>query len=219
MRGHEMKKYLAGLAVLMLLVASSPAAADTITLVPSATTVAQGSYVDVAVNLDVDADGLTMWAFSAILNYDAAVFDLVGFGNGSFLDPLWDVEVGSVPGALFFGAYTVVGCDPFNPPYCPNYSQTFAPLSSGTLFTFRLQARTAAELGPSAVSWGDASGSGSGPNGFDYTPGPPGFQDVVVPSDGATITVNGQVPDAGSSLLLLGMGVAGLMAGLRKWRQ
>ena len=49
---------------------------------------------------------------------------------------------------------------------------------TGTMFTFTLLANAGAPLGSSELSWGDTSGSGNGPLGFDY--GDPAGGDVVL---------------------------------------
>jgi hypothetical protein len=207
-------RLLAVLVVLIALVVSSPVSAGLVQLVPSALTVAPGSSVTVSVNLEVSPDPITMTAVSAILNYDPAVFDFVSFVRGPFLDPSWDlVGAVSTPGELRLGAYTAVGCDPDIPGTCPPLSQTFTPGTAGTMFTFTLLARTGAALGPSAVTWGDA---GTGVPGFDY--GDEKWFDVVPTSFGTSIdVVEASVPDPGSSLLLLGIGLVGLRALRKRW--
>jgi hypothetical protein len=200
-RGHEMKKYLAGLAVLMLLVASSPAVADSIVFVPSATTVAAGEFVDVSVLL-VGSDPIFMTAWSEYINFDPLVFDFVdgSVAQGSVSGHWYPDGGNTTPGLLIVGAFDF------------DFGQLITPGEHGiTLFTFRMQALRDAT--GSSLSWGAAEGCPG--TGFCY--GNSMFEDrLVLPSNDYTF---GSVPDAGSTLLLLGMGVAGLMAGLRKWRQ
>jgi hypothetical protein len=208
-------RHLAVLVVLIALVVASPVSAGpvTISLVPSALNVAPDGAVVVSVNMAVGGADITMTAINAIIFYNPAVFTYVGPSvvQGAFLthdwvgpDPL-DFPMGDSPAP---GELRVAPID-------WDGGELFLAGTSGTLFTFTLQANAAAVLGPSTLSWGNGSFLGDG---FGYGDGY-GIDVLVDDSRGTSINVVGaSVPDPGSSLLLLGMGVAGLAAARRRWR-
>jgi hypothetical protein len=156
--------------------AMSASASMTVSLDPATLNVAPGSTVNVSVDLS-DSPGLTMTAMNAIILYDPNVFTYVdpsvALGNLT-VSSGWDLLANATSGQLIVGAMD----------WTPPYGQVAA--GAGTLFTFTLLANAGAPLGPSALTWGDASGGGGGA-GFDY--GDADFNDVVLPSSGASINV------------------------------
>jgi hypothetical protein len=84
------------------------------------------------------------------------------------------------------------------------------------LFKFTLLAKADAPLGSSELTWGYADGLSGVPEvvGFDY--GDAGFQDVVLPSSGASINVYvaGSEPQVGESSVPEPLTMAGLFLGL-----
>ena len=196
-----MRNLLIGLAVLMVFAVSSPALASfSVSLVPDTLNIAPGSTVNVSVNMS-DSPGFTMTAISAVILYDPAVFTYVdpSVVKGAFLTPAWDLWTGTeIAGQLRVGG--MIWDEPFS---------AQVPAGAGTLFTFTLLANTNAPLGASALNWGDA-GNGVG---FDY--GDANFQDVLVPSSGASINVNVAPVPIPAAVWLLGSGLLGLV-GLRR---
>lgn len=195
-------RFLAILVVLIALAVASPVFAGpiSVSLVPSALNVAPGSNVIVSVNMEV-ASSFTMTAMNAVIFYDPMVFsyqDSPGVVQGAYLNDDWSPMGAAVnAGTLIVGAFDWIG--------------ELLPAGTGTLFTFTLQAKTTAPLGSSALSWGNGSFLGDG---FGY--GDENFEDVLVTSFGTSINVGtSSVPDPGSSLLLLGMG----LVGLRAWKK
>lgn len=196
-------RFLAILVALIVLAVAAPVFAGpvSVSMVPNALNVAPGSTVNVSINMVVESP-FTMTAMSEIIFYDPAVFTYVdpSVVQGAFLSGTWDFSAAaSVPGQLRVGA--MIWSLPF--------SETLAP-GTGTLFTFTLLANATAPLGPSALSWGNGSFLGDG---FGY--GDEDWVDVLVPSTGTSINV-GTVPDPGSSLLLLGIGLVGLVGAARR---
>jgi hypothetical protein len=176
-----MKKLQIAIFTISLAAAMSVSASMTVSLVPDTLNVAPGSTVNVSVDLS-GSQGFTMAAMSAVIFYDPTVFTYVdpSVVQGTFLKDNWDTMGAAVnAGTLIVGAFDWSGAENL-------------AAGDGTLFTFTLLVNANAPLGPSALNWGDASGGGGGGVGFDY--GDADWNDVVLPSDGASITVSGAVP-------------------------
>jgi len=191
-------RFLAIPVALIVLAVAAPVFAGpvSVSMVPNALDVAPGSNVNVSINMVVESP-FTMTAMSEIIFYDPAVFTYVDSSvvQGAFLTGTWDfLAAASVPGELRIASF----------------SGGTVAAGTGTLFTFTLLANATAPLGPSALSWGNGSFLGDG---FGY--GDEGWVDVLVPSTGTSINV-GTVPDPGSSLLLLGIGLVGLVGAARR---
>jgi hypothetical protein len=192
MEKTQMKKLITICAVVvMVLAVSLPALATTVALVPSTLNVAQGSPVTVSVNMS-DSPGFTMTAISAVILYDPAVFTYVDpVAQGAFLTHGWaPMGAAGTPGELRVAAIDWT-----------DYNGELLAAGAGTLFTFTLLANTDAPPGLSALSWGDA-GNGVG---FDY--GDADFQDIILPSFGASINVT---PEP-ATICLLGLGALSLI--------
>ena len=183
----------------------SVSASMTISLVPDTLNVAPGSTVNVSVDLS-GSSGFTMTAMNAVIFYDPAVFTYVDpVVQGGFLEDDW-----SPMGAAVNAGTLIVGAIDWT-----DFSGEQLAAGDGTLFTFTLLANANAPLGPSALTWGDA-GAGIG---FDI--GDADFQDVLLPSSGASINVGTPVPEPttmiAGALLLLPFGASTLRI-LRKSR-
>jgi hypothetical protein len=163
-----------------------------VSLVPDTQNAAPGQMVNVSVDLS-GSPGFTMNAISAVILYDPTVFTYVDPSvaqGGLIIDNGWDLMAAAgTPGELRVAGMV------WSPPFG---SQIAA--GSGTVFTFTLLVNANSPLGLSALSWGNA-GNGVG---FDY--GDADWNDVVLPSYGASINV-APVPEpttmiAGALLLL-----------------
>jgi len=198
---------MARLSIMAVVFIAATAQATFVTLVPDTLNVAPGSTVTVSVNMS-DSPGFTMTAISAVILYDPAVFTYVNSSvvQGAFLTHNWDPWDGS-PTA---GELRIGGID------WTDYNGELLAAGNGTLFTFTLLANANAPLGTSALIWGFA---GNTPAGFDY--GDADFNDVILPSFGASINVSAvsAVPEPttmiAGALLLLPFGASTLRV-LRK---
>ena len=180
---------------------AATAQATTITFVPDTLNVAPGSTVTFSVNIS-ESPGFTMTAISEIIFYDPTVFTYVdpSVVPDAVVMPGWDLlAAAATPGELRVGSF----------------SGGVVPAGSGTLFTFTLLVNSGATLGFSALTWGNGSGLGYG---FGY--GDANFEDVLLPSSGASINVGAPVPEpttmiAGRLELLLPFGAC-ILWSLRK---
>ena len=198
----QMKKLIIICAVVsaLILAVSSPALAEfSVALVPDTLNVTTGSPVTVSVNMS-DSPGFTMTAISAVILYDPTVFTYMDpVVQGAFLNDNWAPMGAASSAGAGMMQLRVTAID------WTDFSGEVLAAGNGTLFTFTLQVNAGAPLGPSALSWGDASGSGNGPVGFCY--GDADFQDVVLPSSGASINVT---PEP-ATVCLLGLGALSLI--------
>jgi hypothetical protein len=186
--------------------ASSAMASIGVSLVPDSSNVAPGSTVNVSVNMS-DSPGFIMTAMSEIIFYDPAVFTYVDpVVQGAFLHDDWS---GGLPlgAAATPGELRVAAID------WTDFNGELLAAGNGTLFTFTLLVNANATLGPSDLSWGDASG-GSGVDGFDY--GDETGYDVVLSSVGASINV-GNIPEAASIIIWSLLGTLAICVGW--WRK
>ena len=197
----RMMAMLSSLAVVCI---AATAQATLVSLVPNTLNVAPGSTVNVSVDMS-DSPGFTMTAISAVILYDPTFFTYVDpsvVQGALIVNSGWDLlAAAGTPGEL-----RVAGMI-WNPPFSAQVAA-----GAGTFFTFTLRANADAPLGPSALTWGNA-GAGIG---FDY--GDADFQDVLLPSSGASINV-APVPEPATmiagALLLLPFGASTLRT-LRK---
>jgi hypothetical protein len=186
-----MRKLLLPLLAVNLASAISVSASMTVTLVPDAPNAEPGQSVNVSVNLS-GSEGFTMTAISAVILYDPNVFTYVdpSVVQGAFLTHDWaPLGAAGTPGELRIGAIDWT-----------DFNGEVLAAGNGTLFSFTLLVNAGAPLGPSLLAWGDA---GNGPVGLDY--GDANFQDVILPSSGATINVVAPVPVPESTTMIAGI--------------
>ena len=162
-----------------------------VTLVPATQAVCQGSTVDVSVDMS-DSPGITMTAINAVILYDPTVFTYVdpSVVQGAFLTGDWDfLAAADTPGELRVGAMI------WDPPFsedCSGGGWNVVHLHSagecrcapGT-FRAELGVATAAQVGV----------------GFDY--GDADWNDVVLPSSGASITISSTPSTLDTSVTLV----------------
>jgi hypothetical protein len=182
-----------------------------VAITPNTLNVTRGSTVHVSVDVALPAD-TTMSAISTRIFYDASVFsydDAWVVTKGSLLTHDWSL-FGGTPAA---GELRVGGIQWHEP-----WAEALAS-GTGRLFSFDLKVRDDAALGSSALAWGpEWDGADNALAGFDY--GDANYEDCVLRNEnmhGAAINVASDVPEPGTTVLLLSVGMIGL--GIRRLRR
>jgi hypothetical protein len=175
-----------------------PEPPPTVTLVPDALNAAQGSTVNVSVNMTV-LSPITMAAISTNILCDSNVFTYDANSvvvKGGLLTHDWELY-----GNEYAAGFLRIGGIDLN--WDPGYESLAE--GSGTLFTFTLKVKADAPTGLSALTWGVYDGYDNATAGFDY--GDADFVDIIVP-DSNTIGTSINIIPAPAPMTVCALPVA-----------